>query len=58
MDLGPHAAFSLISYAAVGLVVAILVVWLIADGRRQAADLEKLERRGIKRRSAPLNGVE
>jgi heme exporter protein D len=58
MDLGPHAAFIWISYAAVGLVVAILVVWLIADGRRQAADLEKLERRGIKRRSAPLNGVE
>jgi heme exporter protein D len=52
MDLGPHAAFIWISYAAVAVVVAALVAWLTADGRRQAADLEALESRGIKRRSS------
>jgi heme exporter protein D len=57
MDLGPHAAFIWISYAAVAAVIAIMIGWLIADGRRQAADLEKLESRGVKRRSAP-GGVE
>ena len=52
MDLGPHAAFIWISYAAVAVVVAALIVWLIADGRKQTADLEALERRGIRRRSS------
>jgi heme exporter protein D len=52
MDLGPHAAFIWISYAAVAVVVAALIVWLIADGRKQVADLEALERRGIRRRSS------
>jgi heme exporter protein D len=52
MDLGPHAAFIWISYAAVTIVVAGLIAWLILDGKRQAADYEALEKRGIKRRSA------
>jgi heme exporter protein D len=52
MDLGPHAAFIWISYAAVAVMVTALVAWLIADGRRQAADLEALESRGVKRRSS------
>jgi heme exporter protein D len=52
MDLGPHAAFIWISYAAVAVVVTALIVWLIADGRKQVADLEALERRGIRRRSS------
>jgi heme exporter protein D len=52
MDLGPHAAFIWISYAVVALVVAGLIGWLIFDGKRQAADLEELEKRGIKRRSS------
>jgi heme exporter protein D len=52
MDLGPHAAFIWISYAAVAVVVTALIVWLIADGRKQAGDLEALERRGIRRRSS------
>jgi heme exporter protein D len=57
MDLGPHAAFIWISYAAVAGMVAALVAWLIADGRRQAADLEALESAGVKRRSSP-SGLE
>ncbi len=52
MDLGPHAAFIWISYAAVIVTVAGLIVWLIADGRRQTAELEALEDRGIRRRSS------
>jgi heme exporter protein D len=52
MDLGPHGAFIWISYAVVALTIALLIIWLIADGRKQAADLEALERRGIKRRAS------
>jgi heme exporter protein D len=52
MDLGPHAAFIWISYAVVMTTVIGLIFWLIADGRKQAADLEALERQGVKRRSS------
>ena len=52
MDLGPHAAFVWLSYAAVALTLAALIGWLIADGRRQRNDLRKLEARGVKRRSS------
>jgi heme exporter protein D len=52
MDLGPHAAFIWISYAAVIATVAALVAWLVADGKKQEADLEALESRGIRRRSS------
>ena len=51
MDLGPHAAFIWICYAAVTLVIAGLLAWLAADGRRQQAALDDFEARGIKRRS-------
>ena len=51
MDLGPHAAFIWISYAATTLVVIGLITWLFADGRRQRAELQDLEARGIRRRS-------
>lgn len=52
MDLGPHAAFIWICYAATALVVSGLIAWLIADGRRQRAALEDLEARGVRRRSS------
>lgn len=51
MDLGPHAAFIWISYAVVTLTVIALILWLIADGWKQSADLEALEQQGVKRRS-------
>ncbi len=51
MDLGPHAAFIWISYAVVAVTVVALIFWLIADGWKQSADLEALERQGVKRRS-------
>ena len=52
MDLGPHATFIWISYAATALVVSGLIAWLIADGRRQRAALADLEARGVRRRSS------
>ena len=49
MDLGPHAAFIWLAYAIVALVVGLLIVWLIADGRKQASEIEALQKRGIRR---------
>lgn len=51
MDLGPHAAFIWISYAAVAAVLAALIVWLLADGRAQQRRLDDMEARGVRRRS-------
>ena len=51
MDLGPHAAFIWGSYAAVAVVLALMIAWLLWDGRRQRRLLEDLEARGVRRRS-------
>lgn len=51
MALGPHAAFILLAYAAVGVVVLGLVFWTVADHRRQRLRLRDLEDQGITRRS-------
>lgn len=51
MDLGPHAAFIWLAYASVAVTVAGLIMWLIADGHRQQADLDALERDGVRRRA-------
>jgi heme exporter protein D len=52
MDLGPHAAFIWSAYAAEALVLAVLIGWLIYDGRRQKQQLADLERRGVTRRGS------
>ncbi len=52
MALGPYASFIIWSYALVAAVVAGLIVWIIADHRRQQASLQKLEAEGVTRRSA------
>jgi heme exporter protein D len=51
MDLGPHAAFIVISYAAAIAIVAALVVWIMLDRRRLTRELHGLESQGILRRS-------
>ncbi|MDX2203241.1 MAG: heme exporter protein CcmD [Hyphomicrobiaceae bacterium] len=51
MDLGPHAAYILASYAAAALVVLLLAAWLMLDGRRQQRLIAELEARGVRRRS-------
>ncbi len=51
MSLGPYAPFIVTSYAAAGLVVAILIGWIALDYRNQTQRLRELEERGITRRS-------
>ncbi|MFN3743306.1 MAG: heme exporter protein CcmD [Hyphomicrobiaceae bacterium] len=51
MDLGPHAAFIIASYAVVAAVMIGLIAWLVLDGRRHRRALEALEAQGIRRRS-------
>ena len=58
MDLGPHAVFIWASYGAVTLVIGGLILWLLADGRRQDAALKDLEARGVRRRSSSQNSGE
>jgi heme exporter protein D len=52
MDLGPHAAFVWVAYSAVALVLTVLALWLILDGRRQQRLIDEFEARGVRRRSA------
>jgi heme exporter protein D len=56
MDLGPHAAFIVIAYAAVCAIVALLVAWIATDYRRQLRTLRQLEAEGVVRRSARQDG--
>jgi heme exporter protein D len=49
--LGPYATFIVASYALVAAVVAALIVWVVADYRRQTARLRDLEASGVTRRS-------
>ncbi len=51
MDLGPHAAFIIASYAVVAAVMIGFLAWLVFDGRRQQRALDALEARGVRRRS-------
>lgn len=51
MSLGPYASFIVTSYAAVALVVVILIGWIVLDHRSQAQRLRELERSGVTRRS-------
>jgi heme exporter protein D len=52
MDLGPHAGFIIGAYVVAILVVALLVLWVVADHWVQKRALADLDRRGISRRSA------
>lgn len=54
-DFGPHAGFIWLSYAAAALCVLGLVLWVWTDERAQTKRLAGLERRGLRRRSAPSN---
>ena len=51
MDLGPHAVFIVMAYAATGLIVAGLIVRAALDYRAQTRALARLEARGLRRRS-------
>ncbi|MGO9360013.1 MAG: heme exporter protein CcmD [Xanthobacteraceae bacterium] len=49
--LGPYAAFIVWSYLIAAVVVLVLIVWVVADYRRQQAQLRELEAQGVTRRS-------
>jgi heme exporter protein D len=51
MALGPYASFIVTSYTLVAAVVAILIVWIAIDYRRQKQRLRELEASGVVRRS-------
>ncbi|VIO65412.1 hypothetical protein CI1B_05130 [Bradyrhizobium ivorense] len=51
MSLGPYASFIVTSYALVTAVVLLLIVWIVADYRRQQARLREIEASGVTRRS-------
>lgn len=53
MDLGPHAAYIWASYLIAVATIAVLVGWLIVDGRRQQRLIAEFEARGVRRRSEP-----
>ncbi len=52
MNLGPHAAFIVASWAAGIVVVAGLIAWVMLDFRAQKRVLGDLEAHGVTRRSA------
>jgi heme exporter protein D len=52
MDFGPHAAFIWASYTVAAVVLAVLIGWLVFDGRRQQRLIDELEARGVRRRSS------
>jgi heme exporter protein D len=54
MNLGPHAAFIIASYAAAAAVVGALIAWVIVDFRAQRRALGDLEAHGVTRRSAEI----
>jgi heme exporter protein D len=51
MNLGPHADFIVAAYAIAVLVIAALIGWVALDHRAQKRSLERLEARGVTRRS-------
>ena len=51
IDLGPHAAFIIASYAFAVIALAGLAAWIVLDSRNLKATLAQLEASGVKRRS-------
>jgi heme exporter protein D len=51
MDLGPHAAFIVLSYVAAIVVLAVLAAWVVIDHRALKRTLSALEAQGVTRRS-------
>jgi heme exporter protein D len=45
-----HAGYILAAYLAAAVVVAVMVAWVVLDGRAQRRKLERLEAEGVRRR--------
>lgn len=52
-ELGPHANIIIAAYAVAFVALGTLTLFIVADDRRQRRILQDMERRGIRRRSAP-----
>ncbi len=48
---GNHAGFIFAAYGIAILVIVVLFVWIVVDGRSQRRQLADLESRGVRRRS-------
>jgi heme exporter protein D len=46
-----HEMFVFLSYAAAVVVLGVVIVWILLDGRARKAELTRLEAAGVKRRS-------
>lgn len=57
MNLGPHAAFIVASYAISGVIVAALIGWITAEHRALKRKLADFDARGVTRRSAEPQGA-
>jgi heme exporter protein D len=57
IDLGPHAAYIVASYAGVAALIAALIAYVRWDARSVERRLKSLEARGIRRRSAQGEGA-
>ncbi|HTS39051.1 MAG TPA: heme exporter protein CcmD [Xanthobacteraceae bacterium] len=57
MNLGPHAAFIEIAYAAAAIIIIALIAWIALDYRAQRRNLSGLEARGVTRRSERASRV-
>jgi heme exporter protein D len=51
MQLGPHAAFIVIAYAAAVAIVAGLIAWVVLDRLQLTRMLDALEAQGLTRRA-------
>jgi len=56
--LGNHAGFIVAAYGIAIVVIAVLFVWIVVDGRQQRRQMADLEARGVRRRSAGRNDGE
>ena len=50
--LGEHAFFILGAFGISALVLGLLTLWIVFDGRTTRRRLDEMEQRGIRRRSA------
>jgi len=51
MSLGPYTSFIVTAYAAVALVLVLLIGWIMLDYRSQTQRLRELDEAGVTRRS-------
>ena len=51
-DLGPYAYLIVLSYAITTVVFVLMIIWVFLEEHSQNKIIKKLEKQGVKRRSA------